>query len=217
MRKTIFNIFKKLNNSLKGKGILKNPILNRIYYYLYDRIRPHGFVLVNVNNYKMYVDPSDRGVSLRLLTRNSYENYETTIFKSLIKKGMTVVDVGANIGYYMLLAASLVGREGRVFAFEPEPNNFSMLKKNVEINRFKNIILVRKGVSNKNDTTRLFLNKKSKASHSIYSKIDSDRSIGIELIRLDNFFRSKENSIDAIKIDVEGAEPKVWGGGQNSY
>jgi len=65
------------------------------------------------------------------------------LLRRLIKEGQVVVDVGAHIGYYTVLLARMVGK-GRVFAFEPEPSNFSLLAKNVEINGCKNVVLVKK-------------------------------------------------------------------------
>lgn len=62
---------------------------------------------------------------------------------------MTIFDIGANIGYYTLLAESLVGPEGRVFAFEPHPENYEKLKENIEVNGYTNCYLINKAVSDK--------------------------------------------------------------------
>jgi len=88
----------------------------------------------------MYIDSRDTTVGTSLLKWGFFEKYETKLFKKSIKRGMVVLDIGANIGYYTLLAARLVGDEGKVFAFEPDPYNYSLLRKNIEANRYNNVI-----------------------------------------------------------------------------
>src|SRR4030042_2427827 len=69
--------------------------------------------------------------SLRLRTRKAYEPWETSIVKRELKPGHVFVDVGAHIGYYTVLASGLVGPGGHVHAFEPAPENYAVLLKNV--------------------------------------------------------------------------------------
>lgn len=127
--------------------------------------------------------------------------------KKEIKKGNVVLDIGANIGYYTLIFAKLVGEEGRVYAFEPDPTNFALLKKNVEINGYKNVVLVQKAVSNKSGRIKLYLSKNNMGDHRIYdSGEDGRQHIEIEAIRLDDYFEHFEGRIDFIKMDIQGAE-----------
>ena len=72
----------------------------------------------------------------------------TDVVTKEIQPGDTVLDLGANIGYFTLLFAKLVGNNGIVFAFEPEPQNIALLTKNIKINNYKNVTLVPKAVSN---------------------------------------------------------------------
>ena len=69
--------------------------------------------------------------------RGSYEPLETETVKREIKKGNVVSDIGANIGYFASIVAKLVGEEGKVFAFEPDPGNFALLERNVQTNGYK--------------------------------------------------------------------------------
>jgi hypothetical protein len=126
----------KLASFTAGKGLSKLPLITRIHSFFYWHIKPTGIVLIDVQGSKMYVDSSDIGVAPFLLEWGFYEKYETALFKRLVKKGMVVVDIGANIGYYTLLAAHLVGDKGKVFAFEPDPNNYDLLCKNIEVNGY---------------------------------------------------------------------------------
>ncbi len=77
---------------------------------------------------------------------------ERHLLRDLVEPGMTVVDVGANIGYYMLLFRELVGAEGEVICFEPSPANLKELKKNQKRNGFGNVSIIEKGVGDENNT-----------------------------------------------------------------
>src|SRR5207245_2930011 len=86
-----------------------------------------------------------------------WEKDVTAYLMKLIESGMVVVDIGANVGYYTLLAAEKVGSHGKVLAFEPEPSRYALLEKNVRANDLKNVIPVQKAVSNKTGAARLYL------------------------------------------------------------
>ena len=112
----------------------------------------------------MFIETAD---GLDFLIKPTHEQFETEVFKKEIEKGDTVLDLGSHIGYYTLIAAELVGEKGKVFAFEPEPTNFVLLKKNIKINNYQNVIPVQKAVSNKNGKGRLYL-KEKKTQNRIY-------------------------------------------------
>jgi FkbM family methyltransferase len=156
-----------------------------------------------VLGHKMFLDSRD---SLNLSINGVYEPFETELVKKEIRKGDVVLDVGANIGYYTLIFAKLVGENGKVFAFEPDPSNFALLKKNVEINGYKNITLVQKAVSNKTGKTKLYLSDRNLGDHRIYDSHDGRRCIEIDAIRLDDYFKNYNGKIDFIKMDIQGAE-----------
>ena len=148
--------------------------------------------------------------------RNIHEKATTELFKKTVKEGNTVVDLGANIGYFTLLAAKIVGEKGKVFAFEPEPKNYSYLKKNIEINNYRNVTAFQKAVSDKNGKAKLYICDYDSGHHTInqsrgleaYSRGREIKieEMNIETTRLDDFFKGKEELIDVIKMDVEGAE-----------
>jgi FkbM family methyltransferase len=157
---------------------------------------------VTVLGHTMWLDDKD---TLELGRHGIYEPFETGLFLKEIKSGQTVVDVGANIGYYTLLAARLVGPEGRVYAFEPDPTNFGLLRKNVEANGYKNVVLVNKALSNKNGKTKLFINPANRGDHRVYDSGDGRASVTIETVTLDSYLKKKK--VDFIKMDIQGAEP----------
>lgn len=138
------------------------------------------------------------------LSHKIYEPSETELIKREVKKGYIVLDIGANIGYYTLMMAKLVGKEGKVFAFEPDPSSFEILKKNVEMNNYENVVYIQKAVYNTTGKTNLYICGYDHRNNSIYDVYD--KSIEIESIRLDDYFSNYDGVIDFIKMDVQGAE-----------
>jgi FkbM family methyltransferase len=216
-----FVVFRKVKQFLSGRGIDKLPLVERSYDILYQLLLKlyKDIILIEVQEgHKMYIYPHiDRPPyrdAIRRIIRNVimngvYEEFETEIFKKRVKKGMTVVDIGANWGWYTLIAAKLVGEKGKVYAFEPEPYNYDLLLKNIEINGYDNIIPVQKAVSNKVGTVKLFLTQDNPGGlNTIYPYNHSLQRnfVEVETITLDNFFRDRKDKIDVIKMDVEGAE-----------
>ena len=158
---------------------------------------------------KMFLHPND---AFRLSIHGIHGAHDLKIFKDNVKNGDNVVDLGANIGYFTLILAKLVGPTGKVFAFEPDPRNLTLLKKNVEYNNYKNVIVIPKAVSNVNDKCTLYVGQKTFGQNRIYKpeKTDTQKFIPMdsETIRLDDFFKANNllDKISFIKMDIEGSE-----------
>lgn len=202
MRKILFSMYKKGVKILSGHGIGDFYPVKVIDIFIRSHLRPD---FTKVLGHKMFLDSKD---AMRLSIKGIHEPLETELVQKEIKKGNVVLDIGANIGYYTLIFAKIVGREGKVFAFEPEPGNFALLKKNVEINGYRNVILEQKAVSNKSEKIKLYLSDES-SGHRIYNIYDGRKSIEIESICLDDYFKYYDGKIDFIKMDIEGAEGGV--------
>ena len=201
----MFHLFKKTNKFLHGTGLGKLPGIQSTYWFLYRHLKPSGIVLIEVHGHKMYLDPLDR-ITSALFFSDVYEKYQTNLFISLVKRGMVVVDIGAHIGYYTLLAADLVGEEGKVFAFEPNPDSYTLLVKNIEINGYNNIFPVQKAISNKTGSAKLFLGPHyNRGDSRLYDSHDGRESIEVDVTTLDSYF-GKDCQVDLIKMDIQGAE-----------
>ncbi|MDO8265286.1 MAG: FkbM family methyltransferase [Candidatus Parcubacteria bacterium] len=175
------------------------------------KFKPKKDIKIHLRGQIMFVRTIDRIAALYLRKFFLLENFETKIFGSFIKTGMTIVDIGANLGYYSLIAAELTGNEGKILAFEPEPENFSLLLKNIEANGYKNIKAFNLAVSDRSGKTNLFVCEESTGSHKIYDSGENRKSIAVSSVSIDDFL-GKTSKIDIIKIDVEGAEPYVFQG-----
>jgi len=209
MRKILAQIYKALAKAFSGYGIGSFYPIKVIRNFILPYLTSGP---LDILEHKMFIDAKD---SLSLSTHGIYEPLETEIARKEIKEGNVVIDVGANIGYYTLIFAKLVGEEGKVFAFEPAPENFALLKKNVEINGYKNVVLIQKAVSNKTGRIRLYLSEVEGTTHKIYDSHDGRKSIEIEAISLDDYFEDYNGEINFIKIDAEGSEASVFQGMQN--
>ena len=163
--------------------------------------------------HKLYVDPADLGIARCLLVYNGvWEPLETETFVSLLKNDMVVVDIGANVGYYTLLAARSVGSGGKVFAFEPEPKNYGLLCKNVKENGYTNVVTVPSAVSDRSGTCRLFLCPNNSGAHNLSKRWQEESSIEVNTVTLDQYFSKYEGRIDVVKIDAEGVEELIFDG-----
>jgi FkbM family methyltransferase len=139
-----------------------------------------------------------------------HEPGTTTLVKKLLKRGMIAADVGAHAGYYTRLFARLVGKRGKVYAFEPTPTVFSILEVNTQryrnVQRFNLALLDKEGLIE-------FHKSCNSQTNSVWPSNARGGSIGSVLVRassLDNIVG--EVSPDLVKIDVEGAELEVLRG-----
>lgn len=203
----------KLSASGFGRKLKKIRPAASFYGKLYQFFRPSGSVMTNSWGHRLYVDPGDLGIARCLLVYNGvWEPLETETFVSLLKKDMVVVDIGANVGYYTLLAARAVGSSGRVIAFEPEPSNYGLLCKNIRENGYTNITAVPSAVSDHSGTGRLFLCPKNSGAHNLSKRWQEESSIEVSMVTLDQYFSDYQGRIDLIKIDAEGVEELIFDG-----
>jgi FkbM family methyltransferase len=152
------------------------------------------------------------GKSLNRLYENRnhdiYSNGELTILKKMTKLNLSVViDGGANIGKYSLLT-NKYNPDARIYSFEPVENTYKKLQENVD--RYKNIFPIKKGLYSENGTKEI--NIFPSDTHSSLYRIkgpsyESREKKEVELVRGDDFMKDyKINEIDLLKIDLEGAE-----------
>ncbi|MCX6719016.1 MAG: FkbM family methyltransferase [Candidatus Taylorbacteria bacterium] len=184
--------------------LASSPFGKKFARYFFGLIRfPHD-VRIHLGKDTIHVNTWDRFIVVFLSKLSLLENTESKILKDEIKEGMTVLDVGANIGVYTLKVANLVGPTGRVWAFEPDQNNYSSLTKNVNTNRYGNVTLINKAVADKTGTSRLFISEENRGDHRIFSSDEQRISVPIEIVALDDIFLREK--IDFIKMDIQGAE-----------
>jgi FkbM family methyltransferase len=144
--------------------------------------------------------------------KGCFEPMATAVMYKYVKFGMTVLDIGANIGCHTLLYAKLVGRSGKVIAFEPMKWAIAKLKRNMELNDFSNIIVEKVALSDVNDKRSVYF--RSSYTLDDDSAPESEVNEDVNFMTLDTYVESRRlNKIDFIKLDVDGFESKVIRGG----
>ena len=133
------------------------------------------------------------------------------------KPGDTVVDVGAHIGLYSLIAAKRVGPSGKVIAIEPDPENCSLLQRNVELNKLTNVTILERAAFSSNSKLKLYLPGKergfTKLSTLMANRAVTENFLEIDATTLDYLMVMQGIAqVNWVKIDVEGAELEVLKG-----
>lgn len=145
-------------------------------------------------------------ISPSLIATGEYHPKMTACWERLLREDMIVVDVGAHVGYFSLLAAKKVGPKGRVYAFEPEESNYRLLEENIELNGYHNIIAYKLAISNKRGQGGLVYHGWGNGGHWL-SRNGGGQPVTV--VRLDDILQTK---IDICKIDTEGHEVDVFEG-----
>jgi len=180
--------------------------------FLYS-LKERKSTVVSLEGFKLVVHQHDTIISESIRNSRVWAQAETRLFRELLKPGMVVIDVGANIGYFSLLASTLVGPGGRVHAFEPDPVNCGLLKKSVRMNHASNIEVVQAALSNNDNPISLFLNSQNKGDHRIWEATGESRTkITVKAMTLDRYLNETGTVPTFIKIDVQGAEGQVLAG-----
>ena len=199
MRKLLFNLIAAYiyhTPPHPGRGILGK---------LAWRIYPHEFVAEIGNGVKIKVR-LNQDDDIGAWAGDFDPEKETSVFLPLLREGMIVLDIGANVGFFSLLIAQRVGRIGRVYAFEPVPSIFVRLKENIALNGFENIVPVPIAISSYSGKTNMTVYY---GASSLFRRV-SDEFVEVPTERLDDFVeREGIERVDAIKLDVEGAELHV--------
>jgi FkbM family methyltransferase len=162
----------------------------------------HGFV--------MRCDPGD-WVGQHILATGTWEDMTTAVIQTCVSPGATVVDVGANIGFYTLLLSQLVTNSGRVLAFEPMPVGLERLRTNLRLNAVRNVDVREQAVAATNGTARFFLGPPEHTSISSLHRIEDAEAINVDCTTLDAALGGYPR-VDFLKVDVEGAEADVLNG-----
>lgn len=187
-----FDTYRKIAKTLEGSGLSKISFIRQTHKKLTKSLAPD---IVEFDGFRLkHLGSLDQENKLFLKT-----------LQDNIKVGDTVIDVGANIGYFTFYLSKLVGEFGHVYAFEPEELNFQILKENRTLNNFKNITIEQKAVSDKDGFTFLELSEDT-GQH----RISVGGGAKVESITLDNYF--KDQTINFIKLDAERHERKILSG-----
>lgn len=153
--------------------------------------------------------------------RGDAELIVQNILAERLRPGMVFYDLGANIGLFTLLASRLVGDSGKVFSFEPDPENAARLRRNIEHNGFTNVSVIEKGIWSESTKLNFLKSGADSPDHGIGKFSATENGAGgtlTECVSLDDFTREESATPpDALKCDVEGAEVEALRGGAQLF
>jgi FkbM family methyltransferase len=205
-------VLRALRNNLPDR---KPELWRRLPSALWKQLRariapPRGEVMCTIaNGLKMQVDPRDpMGQAIYLY--GCYDYPITRLIETLIVPGMVFLDIGANAGFFSLLASA---RCKQVFAFEPLPANLRRIARNIEINRLKNVSVIGKAVGDREGTATLYVPQSDNSGLASLNQMAGAKMIEVPVLTLDDLVRAQQlGRVDLIKIDIEGAEVKAFEG-----
>ena len=200
-----------LSERLRGfvrRGVLATPGLRT----LRQMTRRSTLKTRRINGFVMHLDINDGGIGNALFRRGQRELCFMHILKTELKPGMVAVDLGANIGYTTLYMCNGVGPDGKVYAFEPDPRNLTLLKKNIDANNLSEIASIhRMAISNISGEAKFYIG----TAPNLSSMTRSGRTISEIETRIESlttFFGSRNVIPSFIKMDVEGHEVEILDG-----
>jgi FkbM family methyltransferase len=174
--------------------------------------RTRGVTSLTILGNRLSLYSKDKGVSIELAVYRVHEPCTSRLLARSLLPGMTVVDVGCNIGYYALLEAQRVGPTGRVIAIEPEPTNARLFLHNVQANGYKNVEFHQVAISDHNGTSSLRISDKSNR-HSLNAVPWPTTGVEVPVRTLDSLIeQDPPKSVDLVRMDLEGHEVVVLSG-----
>lgn len=200
-----------------GRGLRKTPIVRwRWLGGLYDRlaVRLGRTDSVTVGPFRVFLDPRDQVIAKKLILYGGFETREIELLCSYVKPGDCVLDVGANIGLYSLALSRAVGPNGRVIAVEPDPDNLALLRRNLQHNGCTNVTVLEEALGDEAGNVLLYQSQENRGALSTTDilGVGAKSAIRVRMRRGDAVLAELGMTPQVVKIDVEGAEPRVIAG-----
>jgi FkbM family methyltransferase len=198
-------------------------------FYAFFLAAARQIQLVELDGFKMYARANDLFIGGPIIRGVPYEAHVVRRLRPFLKPGTVFVDIGANIGYFSLIAASMVGSAGRVLAFEPNIDNCELIKLSMRANRFENITVYPFAVADQEGTVLLSTFGSNGMIVSLQAESQLDASAPptclddpeaisarylTKAVVLDDILCDIDR-IDVIKMDIEGFEPRALRGMQD--
>jgi len=206
---------KTASKMLKEKGVSFTCWYSvwKVYYLLYKKRQNQtpkdsgpSLFPIKVGGLPMYFHPSMKGLSETLYFCGVHEPLTTETYVKSLRPGDNIIEIGANIGYYVLLAQSIIGTSGRIIGFEPAPDNYDILKKNTEF--YSNIEIFDLAIGNKNGNVEFYISEIPNWGSLIFrDNLFVKKKIMTRITRLDDFLTNLDNFRPTlIHMDIEGGE-----------
>lgn len=216
MKSLILKLIDTTVSPLVGKGFIDKhfPFLISLYELVYYYLQPNGFKIVSIPlETKLKVPFKDTHVGMYLISKGVFEPLETKLLLEYTKSNDTVLDIGANFGYYTTLL-SRTANEGVVYAFEPDIANNKLLNENINLNNLSNVITEKLAVSSEIGEVGFSSSKIHRGKSHVSS--DDRFTYKVPVVTLDSYCaNNKIKEINVMKIDVEGSEIPILRGAKD--
>jgi len=169
-----------------------------------------------VLSFKMYLeaskagfDPKEKSIHKQLILDGVREKLSSEIMQRFIRPDDVILELGANIGYYVLIESTILSDKGYIYAIEPAPENVDLLNKNIALNKVANIEVHNMAISNTKGTARLYLGRACNL-HSLIDRSQAGDSeyVEVETDTVDNFLKGKR-PVTFLRMDIEGYETEI--------
>lgn len=198
-------------------AIARGGAVRALWKTLFYLVGPQAPFAIRTAEYRLWVDPKKRkDIARAILHRGQYEPIETAVMRRYLKPGMTMLDVGANIGHYAMVAARMVGPDGAVVAFEPEPENFAALQANLALNGLTQARAENLALGAIEGELTLYRDEANRGGHSLApgNVQRAGQGTRVRVATLDAYVDAHlpGRRVGFIKMDVQGAEAQVIAG-----
>jgi FkbM family methyltransferase len=187
---------------------MDTAVSNRAASSFPERLSQESVTDVTTRIGNLYMHADDRVMTPFMRQHHVWEEGETAFLEAAVRPGATFVDVGANIGYFSVLGARLVGSEGRVIAIEPERRNISLLKANLWRHGCDNSVILPIAAYRERGFVPLRLNEENRGDHQV--GWDAGASALVPCARLDELLGGV--AVDVVKVDTQGVDHDVIAG-----
>lgn len=222
MLSKLYLSFRRLIRNLFLKNLFLYRHFSGALIYLDSFIKSSSFLKHEFNKSQIYfcghifnVNKENYYLAESIIRNNSYEKATIDAIHSILKDDSTFLDLGANIGIISIIASSALGENGRIISFEPHPNTFDSLEKNIIQNNLTKIIIPEKiAITNKFGNFIFLEYADAQKNLMIHEEEDPARfgddflnSTTVKGMSLDDYFNGKSSKrVDLVKIDIEGQE-----------
>lgn len=182
-------------------------LLKSFYYRILDLVTFGRGINVAINNFNLRFPPR----YYKFFSKH-FEKENFSFLEERIKTGDVIIDVGAHMGVFAVRCAQLAGKKGRVYAFEPTPSTFKVLRKIIQLNHAEeNIIAVQAAVADQKGKTKFYMGDAVGDFGNSLVNFDDNKHKGYEvnIVSIDEYMAENGLVVNFLKIDAEGAELSV--------
>lgn len=161
---------------------------------------------------------NDECISRDIDEQGTWEPFETTVFSRLLQPDDIVLDLGANIGWFSVIASKCLGEGGRVFSFEPDPQNARLLRINTALADVGNrVSIFNMAVSDAEGRLPLYKSESNRGDHRLFADAEARDFVEVPVTTLDRFLENTDRLPTLVKSDTQGSESRILRGAQRLF